>query len=62
MTRGWYRRYGVREYWLIDPNQESVTVVGLDGPRSRRRCFKGQRLVQSAVLPNLRTTAAAFFT
>ena len=59
--RGWYRRYGVREYWLIDPIQASVTVVELAVPRSRRRVYKGQRLLQSAVLPNLHTAAAAFF-
>lgn len=59
--RGWYRRYGVREYWLIDPIAETVTVVGLESARSTRRQFHGQRLLRSAVLPGLRIPAAAFF-
>lgn len=59
--RAWYRRYGVREYWLIDPIAETVTVVGLEAARSTRRQFHGQRPLRSAVLPALHTPAAAFF-
>lgn len=59
--RGWYRRYGVREYWLIDPIEATVTVVGLEGARSTRRRCHGQRQLRSAVLQDLRIPAAAFF-
>lgn len=59
--RGWYRRYGVREYWLIDPIAATVTVVELERARSTRRQFQGQRLLRSAVLPGLHIPAAAFF-
>lgn len=59
--RVWYRRYGVREYWLIDPIAETVTVVGLEAARSTRRQFHGQRPLRSTVLPELRIPAAAFF-
>lgn len=57
----WYRRYGVREYWLIDPTALTVAVMALDGPRVRRRLFRGSRRLQSGVLPEFRETASAFF-
>jgi Uma2 family endonuclease len=59
--RRWYRRYGVREYWLIDPIEAAVTVMGLAGPRSTRRRFHGEHRLRSAVLPDLQTPASAFF-
>lgn len=59
--RGWYRRYGVREYWLIDPIAATVTVVGLERARSTRQRFHGRRPVRSTVLPELCIPAAAFF-
>jgi len=61
VKRGWYRRYGVREYWLIDPTAATVTVVELARPRSIRRRYRGQRRLQSVVLPGLRATAADCF-
>jgi Uma2 family endonuclease len=46
----WYRRYGVRECWLIDPQNQSVAVVDLQGARKRRRTFSGSLRIQSHVL------------
>ncbi|OFW43837.1 MAG: hypothetical protein A3J29_14950 [Acidobacteria bacterium RIFCSPLOWO2_12_FULL_67_14b] len=57
----WYRKYGVREYWLIDPRQRSITVVQLDGARVRRRLCQGEQPVRSEVLTSFDVTAAAFF-
>jgi Uma2 family endonuclease len=57
----WYRQYGAREYWLIDPRERAVTVIELDGARLRRRRIRGLRRVVSAVLPGFRETAASFF-
>jgi Uma2 family endonuclease len=28
----WYRQYGVREDWLVEPADGRVTVIGFDGP------------------------------
>jgi len=29
--RGWYRQYGVQEYWLVDPRERQVTIVDFTG-------------------------------
>ncbi len=60
--RGWYRRYGVREYWLIDAEARTVTVFLFgDTGRATRRTFKGRARVRSVVLPGFDQPASAFF-
>lgn len=58
--RRWYRQYGVREYWLIDPVAREVSLFQFEG-RVRRRRFRGPMLVVSAVLPELTVIAEAIF-
>ena len=58
----WYRKYGVREYWLIDPREAVITIIPLDqAGRIRRQRFRGQEPIKSTVLTGLATPAAAFF-
>ena len=57
----WYRQYGVRECWLVDPRQELVTVVDWTGALPAQRTATGGDAIQSSVLPGLETTAAAVF-
>jgi Uma2 family endonuclease len=58
----WYRKYGVREYWLIDPRGAVITIMALnDGVRVRRQRFRGSQVVRSAVLGELPVPASAFF-
>lgn len=57
----WYRRYDVRECWLVDPQDRSVTVVDLTGPRTRRRTFTGSRRMQSPVLADWDVPATRIF-
>lgn len=58
----WYRQYGIREYWLIDPVAKTVTIAAFGlNPRARRRVFRGARTVESTVLGGFRAPAAAFF-
>jgi Uma2 family endonuclease len=60
--RQWYRRYGVREYWVIDPLSGEVAVMPFSAEgRPRRRGFRGRQRVRSAALPEFDATAAAFF-
>ena len=48
-----YARYGVREYWIVDPEDSSVEVMVLEeaGVRSTRRYISGR--VGSPLLPGL---------
>jgi len=57
----WYRRYGVRECWLVDPVDRSVEVCALSGPPSAARYFSGRERVRSTVLPRLRIAVADLF-
>lgn len=46
----WYRRYGVRECWLVDPRARTVEVVDLRSV-TVPRLFRGAEPVRSYVLP-----------
>ena len=48
-----YTRYGVREYWIVDPEQNTIQVIELDtgGPNVIRMHTSGS--VTSALLPGL---------
>lgn len=59
--RAWYRRYGVREYWLIDTIAQTVTVFVFGDGRATRRTFKGRARLDSTVLPDVDKTASALF-
>lgn len=58
--RRWYRQYGVREYWLLDPVAREVSVFHFEGRVRHRRC-RGPMLIVSAVLPELTVIAEAIF-
>lgn len=59
-----YTRYGVREYWLVDPEPETVSVVRLDEPQpaAEQRLSRdaGDRL-SSDLLPGLEISLADVF-
>jgi len=58
--RALYERYGVREYWLIDPIARTVTVYVLRGGRYELLPhFDG--VLRSVVLPGLAIEVAAVF-
>ena len=48
---GWYRRYGVRECWLVDPAAHAIEVVGPTAGPERRVRFRHDESILSAVLP-----------
>ena len=59
---GWYRQYGVRECWLLDPAERVVTVFNLEGaPADEGRRFTDSEAIRSAVLPHFVREAAEFF-
>ena len=55
----WYRQYGVRECWIVDPVARTVEV--LDLASSAARTSEGKQLVRSRVLPRLRMRAERAF-
>jgi len=58
---GWYRQYGVREYWRVELYRESVTVVDFTLAAPEERVAKGVDAIGSSVLPTLRATAFDVF-
>ena len=53
----WYRTYGVREYWLVDPLRRTVTVLDLS-ETGRRLVVREDADVRSGMLPLFAHTAA----
>jgi Uma2 family endonuclease len=57
----WYHHYGVREYWLVDLYDDSVTVVDFTGAAPATRFAKGIDAIRSTVLPDLELSAFGVF-
>jgi Uma2 family endonuclease len=55
----WYREYGVRECWLVDPVSLEITVFGIDGDEPR--VFSDCERVRSTVLPRIRLRPSRVF-
>jgi Uma2 family endonuclease len=58
---GWYRQYGVHEYWIVDLRNECVTVVDFATGLPQPRDFDGLDKIRSALLPEFEETASSFF-
>jgi Uma2 family endonuclease len=56
-----YRQYGVRECWLVDLHQQSVTIVDFTRSLPETRVAKGIDAVRSSVLPELAATGFSVF-
>jgi Uma2 family endonuclease len=55
----WYRRYGVKECWLVYPKERRIEVVDFEHDTSES--FAGNSAVRSKVLPEFRATAGSCF-
>ncbi|HMO38811.1 MAG TPA: Uma2 family endonuclease [Saprospiraceae bacterium] len=57
-----YERFGVHEYWLVDPNNQSIEVYALqDGKYILHAFADATEQVQSVVLAGLAVAAKAIF-
>jgi Uma2 family endonuclease len=57
----WYRRYRVRECWLVDPVSRTIHVIDLSAA-VEGRAFGETRMLRSNVLPKLRIRVSTVFT
>ncbi len=57
----WYRKYGVRECWLMDTQSREVVVVAFGGARPRRRTFRDAKPIRSHVLAGWDASPDAVF-
>ena len=56
---GWYRQYGVRECWLVDPGAGRIAIVDFTGATPETRAFYQDRMLRSSVLTGLEAPASA---
>lgn len=59
--RSLYARFGVQEYWIVDPDARSVTVLALMGDRYEPVPLADEGIIQSRVLPGLNMALATVF-
>jgi Uma2 family endonuclease len=51
---GWYRTYGVRECWLVDPIACRIEVIDRTASADDVRVYNDDQILRSSVLPRLR--------
>jgi Uma2 family endonuclease len=56
----WYRDYGVRECWVVDPVRLTVEVFPFEAGADART-FEGREVIQSFVLPGIDLPAGSIF-
>lgn len=56
-----YARHGVREYWIVDPEQETVDVFLLKGKEFDGRQYRLPDSISSSVIHDLRIGAKEIF-
>lgn len=57
-----YSHFGAREYWIVDPEVRTVTVLTLTGDQFEPFPLTDDGMIQSRVLPGLDLALAAIFT
>jgi Uma2 family endonuclease len=56
---GWYREYGVRECWLVDPAAEQITVFDFGGTTPTAQTIERTGTIQSTVFPDFAAPATS---
>jgi Uma2 family endonuclease len=58
---GWFRKYGVRECWLVNPGARQITVHTLEVRRPTKSVYEAAQTVRSCVLPELELRVTDLF-
>ena len=53
-----YQNIGIKEYWIVDPIEQKITVLVLGKGSYNKVIFTGNDLVNSATFPQLKVTAS----
>lgn len=54
LKRDLYEKYGVKEYWIIDPDEEMVEVYSLSGHRyPASLVYKKDQIIKAGIIPGL---------
>jgi Uma2 family endonuclease len=61
VKRDLYARFGVQEYWIVDPDARSVTVFALAGDRYEAIPVDEEGTIRSRILPALALNLTAVF-
>ena len=57
-----YARFGVKEYWLVDPEEKTVDILGLEGTAfALRRSFKQTDILVSEMFDGLQINLVGIF-
>lgn len=57
-----YQKYGVKEYWIVDPGNRTAHVFALqDGSYAIRQLFTEQETIQSIIFKDLRVPMTRLF-
>ncbi len=58
---GWYRQYGVREYWIVDLRNECVTVVDFTTGTPEPHVYDSLGTIRSTILPEFHAEVSSVF-
>ncbi len=58
---GWYRQYGIREYWIVDLAGERVTVIDFSAGAIDTHVFDRLATIRSRVLPEFQAAVSSLF-
>ena len=62
LKRNLYQKYAVKEYWIIDPDEEIVQIYHLSGHRySAPIIYKSDQIIKVEVIPGLEVSLKEVF-
>jgi len=59
-----YQKYGVREYWIVDPSTKNIHTFGLDnyGKYNPGNSYKGEDIISPGIFPDVKIIPNEIFT